>query len=36
MRSEFPMTITSEKAIENDASNGLRNPVAAIGMATTL
>ncbi len=35
-RIEFPITITSEKAIANAPNIGFKNPNAAIGMATTL
>ena len=33
---EFPMTITSEKAIANAAIIGFKKPIAAIGIAITL
>jgi len=33
---EFPITITSEKAIAKAATMGLKNPNAAIGIASTL
>lgn len=35
-RSELPMTITSEKAIEKAASMGPKNPIAASGIAMIL
>jgi hypothetical protein len=33
---EFPITTTSENAIENAAIIGLKNPIAATGIAITL
>lgn len=35
-RNEFPITITSENAIEIAATIGLSNPTAAMGIASTL